>query len=490
MEKLRGYGMAVILATFMTINAQDTQAPFDEKEESAQKSSYVQKYEHLEENLTTLPLSLKGAIEQSFRKNFGERDRVYQKELLELNYDDAKDKFWFPEVNLTLSTEPQKIGRLRKGNKDGSASKYANGAFALDLGEFTLFNWGKDYLSYLNAKNSFLRGVDQLSEAQRALRHQIILKYFELEQWQSIVKSHKEQLRHASFTYRYTREKVSLKKVSKQDYYQARSEFLKAQSEYHLAKNNFQVVQDSMATLIGDEGGIRYILRDQLTFKKLEMKRDTALEMARKRNPQILDAKVNLKNAQREYEIQVRENMPLPKVTMDLGAYTQSFGSNNNRFNYQTQNGGSNLDIVATINASWTLYGPGGFFNRRRTREKTIEKYRQFNQLTKAKLESKNSTLTGIHKIKYLENQISILEARNGTLQRNFDTVLENYLNRKTTFVDYHHALNEMINNEILLSKNKYWHLYEKISLAQTLGLDDFPSDNFENLGQLNGRAQ
>jgi hypothetical protein len=81
-----------------------------------------------------------------------------------------------------------------------------------------------------------------------------------------------------------------------------------------------------------------------------------------------------------------------------------------------------------------------------------------------------------------LQNQIVILEARIPSLQKSFDTILENYLSGKTKYYDFHLSLIELTGTKILFEQTKFNHLKEKLTLAKISGLEDFPGENFEQL--------
>jgi len=75
-----------------------------------------------------------------------------------------------------------------------------------------------------------------------------------------------------------------------------------------------------------------------------------------------------------------------------------------------------------------------------------------------------------------------ILEARLPSLQKSFDTILENYLGGKTKYNDFHLALVELTETRILFEQTRLNHLKEKLTLAKLAGLEDFPGENFEQL--------
>lgn len=447
---------------------------------------YIQSKDRFDKKEQYRPLSLREAIDQGLRKNYGQQERQLQGTLLDIQWEDVRDSFWLPHVTLSLVSAEHRVARLKNGNQIGSSyAKRPDGALALELGEYTLFNWGKDYLSYLNDKTTIMRSKDNLKEQKRDLKHEIIIKYFEVNFYQNFVNYRREYLRHSSFIYRLAREKVSIKKIGREEYYQARSLYLAAQSAYQEALNLKSTADEALALLVNDSAGIRFLLKDDLDYIKLKSSFDEILNFSEEKNTSVKDATTAVENAQRSHELVLKENLPLPKFSLNLGAYTHSFGRNQSQTNYETYPGNSNLEVVATLNATWSITGPGGLFNGRKNQAAAINKYIAFNQLAEAKHQARSQANSYFANIRYYEDQMTVLDARNSNLEKTFDHILESYLNRKVTFWDFRHALEEKIQTEIFTDQVKYEHLKNKVLLAQNMGLDDYPGENFERLAKV-----
>jgi outer membrane protein TolC len=136
------------------------------------------------------------------------------------------------------------------------------------------------------------------------------------------------------------------------------------------------------------------------------------------------------------------------------------------------------------LQASWSITGPGGLFNGRRTETAVTRQGLAF----KRKERAQHQALSSIHelhgRIDHLEDQIEILSSRNASLQRNFDTILENYLDGKTTFINFKIALEEMTQTKEKMEQIKLMHTRDKLKLATIMGVEDFPGENFERLAK------
>jgi outer membrane protein TolC len=434
-------------------------------------------------NDKVVSITLNGAIEQGLRENYNEQQRAFENKILELNWTDSKQEFWYPQISLQLTSSSQRVGRIRNGEKTGgTTSPYPTGSLAFVIEDYTVFNWGKDYLTFLNSKETYLRGKQQLKEQKRVLKHSIIQTYFQTIMYKKISEIKKEQLRHTSFIYSMNREKVTLKKISKREYYQARAEYLRSQSEYFAAKRNAGTSDEALAVLLKDPVGTRYIFRERLKYIPMKTTFDEANKYAVKENANIKDAKVAVHLAKRSHDIVRRENLPLPKFSVNLGAYTHSFSTSSYTNEYETNANNSNIELVASISATWALTGKNGLFNTRKTTLSYTAKELAEKRLEQAKHESQSSVRSKYHSLVNFQNEIKILEARTTTLQKLFDVVLDDYLKKRTDFQDFRLALIEQSASDVAYETIKYLHLVKKLELAETMGLEDFPGQNFEKL--------
>lgn len=431
-------------------------------------------------------LKLNDVIEQGIRKNYDQEIRKQNEVLTDLNFDSAKRTFWYPDVKLVLSTNNQLISLLRKSSRaqTANAPTIPTGYLGLSIGDYTLFNWGKDYALYLNTKTTYERNKQIYSEAKRELKLDLITNYFDLITTKNIEKIRQDQLRHASFVYRLNKEKITIGKTSQQDYYQARNEYLRAQSDFHDAKMKSDIADESMSYLIADPVGTKYVLNEALDYRRIKISLEDSINFAAKQNPTLLNNQANIANAERSYDVAQKENLPLPKFSMNLGAYNKKFGPTTNSTVYETYSGNGNIELIASVNATWDLSGPDGLFNSSKLAKGRINKELATFELTKNKHFTESSVEETYKNIISYQNQMLILEARIPSVQKTFDIVLENYLSGKAKFNDFHLALLDLSETKTYYENLKLSHLKAKISLAKLLGMEDFPGENFEHLAQ------
>ena len=258
------------------------------------------------------------AIEQGLRKNFAQQDREHTERMLELNWKDTQENFWMPRFNLEFASYPQRLLRFKQGRHPGD-NDTLSGMFALKIEEYTLFNWGKDYLSHLNTRTNFIRDNQTLKDERISLRNRIMIQYSRLVQLNAITNVFKEQLRQSAFVYRFAREKARLGKLPAQDFSAARSQYLRSQSDYQIGLDESRNEDARMALLIVDPPATRYILKGTTHYRKLHYSLDMGLETSKQRNPQIKREQKNVEYVEREYQLTLRENYPLPKVSPECG---------------------------------------------------------------------------------------------------------------------------------------------------------------------------
>lgn len=455
------------------------------KSKSASESEiYIQEADRYKISDTYKNLQLNDVIEQGLRKNFDQNIRVQKDNLSEIQFQGVKNAFWLPELKINLTTAKQKISTLSSGSTAPSAPNPTTptGALGLSLGDYTVFNWGKDYALYLNKKSTFERNRQILDESRRELKLNLIENFFNLMTTKNIEKIRQDQLRQASFIYRLNKEKITIGKTSKQEYYLSRSEYLRAQNNYHEAKLNSDIADENTSYLIADEVGTKYVLNESMDYRRIKISIEDSLNFATQNNPTLLSDKTTVNNAERSYDVALKENMPLPKFSVNLGAYSKKFGATSNQTTYETYSGSSNVELVASINASWSLTGEDGLFNSNKLAISRIGKEIAFKELEKDKHFTQSFIRQTYKNILSFQNQIVIYEARIPSLQKSFDTILENYLSGKSKFYDFHLALDELTTTKITYEQIKLNHLREKLTLAKLAGLEDFPGENFEQL--------
>ena len=430
-------------------------------------------------------LDLRSVLEEGFRRNPFEQIRDHQREQIDLLKSDNWQQFWLPTVSLELQTSNHRIDRFRESSQSTpgmGAQDAPNGSLGLVIEDYTLFNWGRDYLQYENNKQILNRANQRLTEQRRQLKFNLINQYFNLVRAKEIKLIYQEQLRQSSFVHRLAREKLQLRKIKAQEYYQTRSEYLNSQTEYQNALFNVSIQEEEMANLLGDEYRGAYRTTEELKYVSVNVQMEEALRYAQEQSVDYRNAKVQYDTASRSFEKQLKDNLPLPKFSFNLGSYRTGFDPEGTSWNYQTTPGNRNIELVAAIDMRWTLIGEGGLFNSRDNKQaflnKRIAEINYFN--VKRTLEVKVRTI--FKTLRFLEQKVEISLGQYKNAQKNYDSVLDNYIGGRATYADIKFAIDNLVLSKTNAENAKYEHLLKKLELADYMGLEDFPGENFEQL--------
>lgn len=425
-------------------------------------------------------ITLQELLEQGLRESSDQKKRDTSKELIELDWSNARDKFLFPKLSLNFKIDSHRILKFKDDQYGDSITDGPKGSLGLVLEDYSLYNWGRDQLQYHNSRDIYKREMQRLGEDKIKLKHMLIGEYSNLLRAKKIEQVKKEFLRHASFIYRMGREKVKIGKTSKQDYYQSRGLYLIAKDQYAQSQIDTSIASSQINYRMQYSHDTSYIITEELNYKSLKLTEGEASKLSHANNSSVKDARTDLHNNKRNYELQKKNNLPLPKISLNLGSYRHNFGSSNNFARYKTTDDRKDISIVASVNATWSIFGDGGFFNSRKTKKAFIKSKLSNLGLQETKLSTTNLITQSYRRINYLEQHLKQLIIQVNNMQQIFDIAINNYINKKTTFLTVSTSLNDLIRSKVDLENSKYFHIKEKITLSDLVMLEDFPGENFE----------
>lgn len=469
----------VFIFLLTAINLGYPQVDLDEIEKEFESSSVTSK----EQNLS-VQLSLQDAIETGLRKNFAQRKRKYEFQINELTFKDAFEEFYLPNINLTMGLGPDHYvdDFYRDLNDNASSPRVPSGQIGIELKDYALFNWGRDYLVYLNAKETYERTKGNLAQDRRDLRLKIIGSYFNLARLQNRVKIYKKQLSHASFIYRLAKEKLTLRKIKTQEFLEAKALFLGAHKDFHEALYEYDKAQNDFTQLMGEDNETPYRPISTLKFTPLNLTRDESLKFALKGSRDLLNAQTAMNINNRSFEKTRKDNLPLPTFTVKLGSYQRNFDAGVYSDDYQSFNGSKNIELAATLNMTWTLVGPGGALNSRVQENAFYQKKMAELDLRDARRTVKYYNRITHSKIQRLEKKYKAISLQRNNARQAFDQVIDNYISGKTNITNVRQLLRELRISSTEYEDTKYFHLFEKLNLVSLMGVDDFPGESFERL--------
>lgn len=431
-------------------------------------------------------LALKVVLEQGMREHPEEKIRAFQDSILEIDQKNNFDHAFVPHIGFSIKTDNQRIHNFYSGDALSTSSRNPMGYAGIEVDNYSVFNWGKDYLRYKMQDETLQRQRSSLDEKRSELKLDLIAFYFQLVGAKHQEAIARDFIRHASYIYRLAKEQSSNQKIRRGEYLQARSLYLWAQQNYYRKRREANSYDRQMAVFLGDPSNTVYTVYESLDFKKMHYSADSAQQVIEANNRQLKEQKVLTQNAERNYQLATLEMMPLPQFTFNLGGYTHTFnGSSGGKTDWSTNRfgpGGKNLELRASINLTWTFLGEGGLFNLR-GRDRAFYQF----EMEKTNLQSKkNAQHNQLQKIYYdireLEREWDVADPLLVTSRKKFDQMLDQFMERKGSFLDLKEAIFDLKETEEWVENLKIHHLSGKLGLAQMVGLDDFPGENFENL--------
>jgi hypothetical protein len=84
--------------------------------------------------------------------------------------------------------------------------------------------------------------------------------------------------------------------------------------------------------------------------------------------------------------------------------------------------------------------------------------------------------------LRYLEKKVEVASFQKKNAQKNYDSVLDNYMGARAEYSDFKFAVDNLVESTINEENVKFEHLQRKLELSDFMGLEDFPGENFENL--------
>ena len=173
--------------------------------------------------------------------------------------------------------------------------------------------------------------------------------------------------------------------------------------------------------------------------------------------------------------------MALPEFNINLGAFTQSYTTGQSDQLFSNFNGNKNLEVIASLTATWNLVGADGFLNKRKLQNARLER-----QISDRRLKQQEDMMSYLisnyyHQVRNYEKQVKLAQEQEKTAESAYNITFNNYTLRKTSFLNFLHALEDLIDAKVGYLTNKRDHLNRKVQLAAVIGIPDFPGNLFEN---------
>ena len=162
--------------------------------------------------------------------------------------------------------------------------------------------------------------------------------------------------------------------------------YLEAYQDYLETKRKWINENEKLAFIIDDEASTRYIISEEVKLIRIEKDLSDLISLGQNNAPNIMGAYAQKKIAERNYEIAKRENMALPKFDINLGAFSQSWSTGSSSQLFSNFEGNKNLEVAASLTATWNLVGTDGFLNKRKLQRAKLSVKFQIDDLSNKKI--------------------------------------------------------------------------------------------------------
>ncbi|MEK6705994.1 MAG: TolC family protein [Bdellovibrionota bacterium] len=431
-------------------------------------------------------LTLNAAIKKALDNNYTIQSQRLTLRLAELTHDRSWNTMFMPSVSLNLNAPsnytvaniPSKISR-DTGDINNNHG-YPASTLTLSLASYTLFNFWRDWLTYEQAQLDWLRAKEAFHESTRTVRFDVIKQFFAHKTALDRLETAKRSVDIAEAIVELIKSRVKLKKATEQDLSSSTVDLLNARNE--LAKKEISA-KGSLWTLnylLGDPVGQEYMIEEKIVFTPLKLTSQEAVKIYSESSPSIKTAKTDLKKKELAVELAEKNRLPLPKVSFSGINISYSNGYYGTRSDINSGSSGNvNLDVSTAITLTLPIIGPGGLFDKNTIEQAVVERdqsevsYRDtlsrdhavVNQLVFT-IKEGESTISNTKKA--MESSVSLLDELFSQLSSNSVPRLE-----------LKDAIKQARESEIDLAEAILNHLTNKLTLAQTIGMDQIPGDPY-----------
>lgn len=429
------------------------------------------------------PLTLQLAIAKAMEKNPQILAHQLTVKSAEVTYDDAWDTMFMPQVTFALSSSSSKtVGNLH-GNRASLKGEefhdhgYPYSTASLTLGSYTLFNFGKDKHVFDQARLDRERSVESLEELKRDVKFNVIVAFWTYKTALDKLQAAKRSLELSEAIAALQESRLPLGKATESDVSSARIDVLSAMSRRDAAATTAKSAQWILNNMIGDSIGAEYDIQEKISHLPIKVTEDVLIQTYLKNAPSIKAAKVALTKAQMNLELELKNKLPLPKITFSglTFSYTNHYYGGRTDF-YTTTTGKNNLDVAAAVNLSLPILGTGGFLGSRAAEQARIA-------VSQAELSLRNTADSeSLQILQFVQNVRQQEEAVKNSKEA-FDKSTELLKSLFTRFntdetlsrLEIRDSIQQARDSEFLLREAILSHLSSKMGLAKLIGVDYLP---------------
>lgn len=322
-------------------------------------------------------LTVEKAVAKAMLRSPTLLDRKLEQESREITYENAWQRFYLPQVSLgAAATSSRSIGQM-PGSASSSTGKSAMdrgtpaSAIALSVGEYTIYNFGRDKDIYELARKNFERSEQSLKEIERAVRFDTIRKFYLVKTTQDLLDVAKRSVESAEAIYDLVKSRVPLGKATNTDVSSAEVDLINAKNTLIQAEISARRALWNLNRAMGEPIDKTYRIHAELRARKLRMTVEEAVAIYKEKSPTVRDAKLALETAKINLRYIEKSYLPLPTIKFSGITFGYNFGPTQTTLNRTTTANG-NFNISAGMSISIPIIGDGGLFAQRQIRDAEI----------------------------------------------------------------------------------------------------------------------
>ncbi len=425
-------------------------------------------------------LTLKMAIERAMENNLDLKENKLSLQASEINYDNAWDQMYMPQISLILNSNAAKTLANLPGGEYGTANNnngYPSSSAQIALGQYNLYNFGRDKLVFDQAKLDWKRNQEIYEEQRRATRFQTINAFWALKSHMDKLNAYERSVEMANAIVNLQRSRAALQKANWTDVDSSSFDLVTTKNLRDQAQSDVKAALFTLNVLLGDEVGKRYEIDEEVVFLPIKVTEDVLYETYLKESPNMKSAVRDLLKSQLALELTEKNLLPLP--TVKFSGVTVGYGNNaygGSMSGFTQSAGASNFDISAGINLTVPLTGPGGLFGRRTVRLSEIQKETTEVHIRNIANKDRQSIFQFVQSIRQFEKTVD----NNQQGYKNSINVLENVFERfmrheQVSRLEIRDAISQARDSETALTDAILTHLSYKTQLAAFIGVDYLP---------------
>ncbi len=432
-----------------------------------------------------IPISLDQAIQRMLENNLTVKSLALSYEQAQLGYDIAWNGFYLPGVTLNLSQSSNyALTELpfTAGRNDPQLYKtrgYPAGGLTLSLGSYTLFNFFKDRAQFDTAKLNYERSRYFYQEGLRNSRFSVISRYFETKVAQEKLEASDRSVSISQAIAELIESRKNLGKATEDELNSASVDLLNAQVAYGNQKKIVEQLSVSLNTTLNATPETEFKLTTAPPFVPVILDEKHLFEVFKTQSPSARSAELQLATSEINASLAEKSRLPLPTISFSgvTISYANAYGGGSTPAYSSSSSSNGIVEVAASISMSLPIFGPNGFFNEKSIRNayisRDISEINRKNTMMNGELQIRQEIVT----IKQLEGQI---KTQRESLAKN-SKILDNFFKKAVSGsmdrLQLRDALLQARQSELDYLDSLFFHIREKNTLSEFIGLDRLPGD-------------